>query len=60
MMTSGTPATLAGRTFISTEEGYSALPPGTYTPTRANGRKSSPVMEPSFSCWIMLCRFCIA
>ena len=29
MMISGTPATLAGMAFISTEEGYAALPPGT-------------------------------
>ena len=37
MMISFTPATLAGSTFISTEEGYAAVPPGTYTPTRLRG-----------------------
>ena len=28
-----TPATFAGITFISTDDGYTAFPPGTYTPT---------------------------
>ena len=30
-----TPATFAGTIFISTEDGYAAFPPGTYTPTEA-------------------------
>ena len=32
-----TPATCAGTTFITTLEGYSARPPGTYSPTRRTG-----------------------
>ena len=32
-----TPATFAGMIFINTEDGYAALPPGTYTPTADNG-----------------------
>ena len=30
---SSTPATFAGTMFINTEDGYTAFPPGTYTPT---------------------------
>ena len=37
MMSSCTPATLAGIAFINTEDGYAALPPGTYRPTRSSG-----------------------
>ena len=37
MTSSLTPATLAGIAFIKTEEGYAALPPGTYKPTRSKG-----------------------
>ena len=37
MMTSLTPATFAGMAFIKTDEGYEALPPGTYKPTRSSG-----------------------
>ena len=37
MIISFTPATFAGSTFISTDEGYAAVPPGTYTPTRLRG-----------------------
>ena len=40
-----TPATLAGSTFISTEEESGAVPPGTYTPTLAIGRTSCPSAE---------------
>src|SRR6476660_7538721 len=32
-----TPATCAGTTFITTLDGYSASPPGTYSPTRRTG-----------------------
>ena len=32
-----TPATLAGMIFIRTDDGYAALPPGTYTPTFSSG-----------------------
>ena len=31
-----TPATCAGTTFITTLDGYSASPPGTYSPTRSH------------------------
>jgi hypothetical protein len=37
MTISRTPATCAGTTVISTLDGYSARPPGTYTPTRSIG-----------------------
>ena len=37
IMISSTPATFAGIMFISTEEGYTAFPPGTYTPAFAIG-----------------------
>ena len=33
-----TPATCAGTTVMSTEDGYAAAPPGTHTPTRRSGR----------------------
>ena len=32
-----TPATFAGIAFISTDDGYAALPPGTYRPARSRG-----------------------
>ena len=32
-----TPAASAGMTFMSTDDGYTALPPGTYRPTRRIG-----------------------
>jgi hypothetical protein len=38
---SGTPATWA-MPHISTVDGYTALPPGTYTPTRRNGLMRMP------------------
>src|SRR5947207_7372200 len=34
-----TPATWAGTTFMTTDDGYTASPPGTYRPTRATGRQ---------------------
>src|SRR5690554_5004444 len=42
MITSATPATFAGIAFISTEDGYAALPPGTYKPARSSGVTSAP------------------
>ena len=36
-MISFTPATLAGKIVIRIELGYTALPPGTYAPTRSKG-----------------------
>jgi hypothetical protein len=44
--TSGTPATRAGRAFISRVDGYAAFPPGTYTPARATGRDLWPIVAP--------------
>ena len=42
-----TPATFAGNTFISTEDGYTAFPPGTYTPTVASAVTFCPRIMPS-------------
>ena len=47
MTTRGTPATFAGIRFISTEEGYAAVPPGTYSPARSIGTTRWPKMTPS-------------
>ena len=44
-----TPASFAGNTFINTEEGYEAVPPGTYTPTFSNGRIRRPLIMPLLS-----------
>src|SRR5260370_39159374 len=41
-----TPATWAGMTFISTEDGYATRPPGTYTPARRTGRYRSVTVDP--------------
>ena len=41
-----TPATLAGTTFITTLDGYTARPPGTYNPTRRTGRHVCRTMAP--------------
>ncbi len=45
-MTSPTPATFAGTTPISTLLGYTARPPGAYTPTRPRGSGRRPTMMP--------------
>src|SRR6185369_3279491 len=42
-----TPATCAGTTFITTDEGYAAVPPGTYKPTRSRGVMRWPSCTPS-------------
>src|SRR5688500_14775377 len=49
MTSSRTPATLAGTAFISTDDGYAALPPGTYRPTRCSGVMRWPRRVPSAS-----------
>src|SRR5712691_3132862 len=49
MMSSRTPAILAGMAFIRTDEGYAALPPGTYKPTRSSGVTRCPSVVPSAS-----------
>lgn len=49
MTSSCTPATLAGMAFISTDDGYAALPPGTYRPTRSSGVTCWPSTVPSAS-----------
>ena len=46
-MISCTPATSAGTAFITTDDGYEALPPGTYRPTRSSGVTFIPTMLPS-------------
>src|SRR6201999_895631 len=42
-----TPATCAGTTFITTLDGYTALPPGTYSPTRSTGTQRSVTVAPA-------------
>lgn len=49
MISSGTPATFAGTAFMITVEGYAALPPGTYRPTRSSGVTCWPSSVPSAS-----------
>src|SRR5216684_8935286 len=49
MTSSPTPATFAGSAFISTEDGYAALPPGTYSPARSSGVIRWPSVVPSAS-----------
>ncbi|MNR63339.1 hypothetical protein D3C85_1856220 [compost metagenome] len=54
MITSFTPATRAGMAFISTDDGYAALPPGTYRPTRSSGVTFWPSIVPSDSVYSQL------
>ena len=58
MMSSSTPAILAGTAFISTEEGYAAVPPGTYSPTRFSPRMRWPRMTPFSLGFTKLWCFC--
>ena len=58
MMSSSTPAILAGIAFISTEEGYAAVPPGTYSPTRCSPRMRWPRMTPFSLGFTKLWCFC--
>lgn len=51
---SPTPATRAGIAFISTDDGYAALPPGTYRPTRSSGVTFWPSTVPSASVYCQL------
>ncbi len=46
IMTSCTPAILAGMAFMSTVEGYAAVPPGMYSPARRTGIMRSPRITP--------------
>ena len=53
-----TPATFAGTAFMSTVEGYAAVPPGTYIPTQPIGVNFCPktvpfreISKPSGSCF---------
>ena len=55
---SPTSATWAGITFINTEEGYPAVPPGTYTPARCSPRTRWPVIMPFARGSMRLCCFC--
>src|SRR3990172_9351518 len=48
-ITSFTPATFAGMTFIRTDDGYVAFPPGTYAPTRSRGLTICPRVTPPSS-----------
>ncbi len=47
MARDSTPAAWAGTTFMMTELGYTALPPGTYRPTRCTGIQRSATRAPS-------------
>ena len=49
MMSCLTPATLAAMAFISTDDGYAALPPGTYRPARSSAVICWPSTVPSAS-----------
>ena len=44
-----TPATRAGTAFIRTEDGYAALPPGTYSPTASSAVQRIPRVSPASS-----------
>ena len=46
-----TPATCAGTTFITTLDGYSARPPGTYSPTRRTGTQRWVTVPPG-AIWV--------
>src|SRR5260370_40780689 len=53
--TSGTPATRAGITVMSTVDGDDARPPGAYTPARRTGRvTSSRPVGPLLAAWTCL------
>ena len=43
------PASTAGMQFISTDDGYAAVPPGTYRPTFSSGSTRWPRITPSLS-----------
>src|SRR5947209_17966321 len=45
-----TPATCAGTTFMTTLDGYTARPPGTYSPTRRTGIQRSVTVPPGTTC----------
>ena len=55
-----TPASCAGTTFIITLEGYTALPPGTYSPTRSTGMNFSVTVPPAASSTVLPAGFCAA
>ena len=55
-----TPATWAGIIFMRTEEGYAALPPGTYTPALARGVTFCPRIVPSGLASNQLFLFCFS
>ena len=44
-----TPATIAGTAFIINEDGYAAVPPGTYKPTDSIGFHTPPNKTPCLS-----------
>src|SRR6478672_8537570 len=46
-----TPATCAGTTFITTDDGYTARPPGAYSPTRRTGTNRSETTPPGTT-WV--------
>ena len=56
---SRTPATLAGTAVMSNDEGYTALPPGAYTPIRSRGTTSWP-SAPSSEKSTQEVRFCFS
>ena len=53
-----TPATRAGTAFISTEDGYAALPPGTYRPTASSAVQRMPRVSPAGSGTSRSCGIC--
>src|ERR1043165_5351005 len=47
------PASWAGTTFMTTLEGYTARPPGTYRPTRSTGTQRSVTVPPGTT-WVVV------
>lgn len=47
-----TPASCAGTTFMTTEEGYTERPPGAYRPTRSTGTHFSVTVPPGTT-WVV-------
>lgn len=53
-----TPAICAGTTFITTVDGYTASPPGAYSPTRSTGTHFSVTVPPSTTVVVTSVRRC--
>ncbi len=60
MTRDSTSAACAGTTFITTDDGYTALPPGTYRPTRSTGTQRSVTVPPGTTSVTVSVRRCSA